>query len=260
MQSIRPHIRRHLSAARPYRLVALLSVTGGLSLVAIAELADDIGSTELSAVLYTRVGQFVLEHRDPWVLTTAYTMTLLAQVPVVIAVSIVLAALLWRHRARVFLVGMSLALAASYAASTIGKLAIQRPRPNPPLQVIVESSFAFPSGHTTIAVVLYGYLAYLIVRTQQRRRTKIIAVALAFVALIAVGTSRILLGVHYLSDVLAGTLVGGCGLMLGIGITEWLIRTHSLSPHLRLRSLIPVWIVLAAAIGTMLLTSDVPGT
>jgi len=101
------------------------------------------------------------------------------------------------------------------------KLVFARPRPSvfPPLTV--EHTYSFPSGHTITAVALYGFLATLLWQRQHR------ALALLVGAVIpAVGFSRIYLGVHYPSDVVAAMMLGSLWLMLVMVGLSW---HHSLA-------------------------------
>lgn len=110
-------------------------------------------------------------------------------------------ALAWRHHRRDMLrLGVVMAGA---AVLDIGlKLAFHRTRPSPFFEVSLPSSYSFPSGHALYAMCLYGALAGLMVG----RRLVVYPLAALIIALI--GLSRIYLGVHYPSDVLAGWAIG----------------------------------------------------
>jgi membrane-associated phospholipid phosphatase len=83
-------------------------------------------------------------------------------------------------------------------------------RPRPALEAAVYAGhYAFPSGHAMGSVVVYGTLAYLIVRgAPGRRALQALTILGAALVIILIGLSRIYLGVHYASDVLAGYLAG----------------------------------------------------
>ncbi|HET7320881.1 MAG TPA: phosphatase PAP2 family protein, partial [Longimicrobiaceae bacterium] len=70
------------------------------------------------------------------------------------------------------------------------------------------TSYSFPSGHALTAVVIYGTLAYLVARLESTRRLRRWTLGLALVLVVVIGLSRLYMGVHYPSDVLAGWLVG----------------------------------------------------
>lgn len=80
---------------------------------------------------------------------------------------------------------------------------VQRPRPTE-YRMIDESGYSFPSGHSMVSMAFYGFLIYLIYKQVENKKLKwglIIALSLLIVT---IGISRIYLGVHYTSDVLAG--------------------------------------------------------
>jgi membrane-associated phospholipid phosphatase len=90
--------------------------------------------------------------------------------------------------------------------SNVLKLAIDRERPSV-LQLAGASGSSFPSGHSTAAAACWAAVALVLARYASRRIRLAAAVAAVFVAL-AVGASRALLGVHWVTDVLAGLALG----------------------------------------------------
>lgn len=86
------------------------------------------------------------------------------------------------------------------------KRIIQRPRPEG-FRLVEESGYSFPSGHSMASMAFYGLIIYFILKTVKNKTAKIsICVALSTL-IFFIGISRIYLGVHYASDVLAGFLV-----------------------------------------------------
>jgi membrane-associated phospholipid phosphatase len=84
-----------------------------------------------------------------------------------------------------------------------------------------ENYFSFPSGHSTIAVAFYGLLFYFLLRHFTSVKARIKVFISAFIFCMLIGFSRIYLSVHYLSDVLAGYMLGLIWLLLSISIIEW---------------------------------------
>jgi len=88
------------------------------------------------------------------------------------------------------------------------KTAFARPRPDPSLWLITEHDFSFPSGHCMNGMVFYGLLIVLVRKyCPSQRAANVITVLLALL-LLAIGWSRIFLGVHHTTDVLAGYSAG----------------------------------------------------
>jgi len=86
------------------------------------------------------------------------------------------------------------------------KAIVQRPRPDG-FRLVAETGYSFPSGHSMVAMAFYGLLAYLIWNYEKERPMRLLWCSCLGLVVIAVGISRIYLGVHYASDVIAGFCV-----------------------------------------------------
>ncbi len=86
------------------------------------------------------------------------------------------------------------------------KYILQRPRPTK-YRIINESGYSFPSGHSMVSMAFYGYLIYLIYKYAKNKYLKWTSIILLSILIGLIGLSRIYLGVHYTSDVLAGFLI-----------------------------------------------------
>jgi membrane-associated phospholipid phosphatase len=146
---------------------------------------------------------------SPGLLAAARVVTLLGDPPLLTLVTVALAGVLWiRGHARlaVFLVAVRLG---AQVLSTGMKLAVDRARPVFDVPVDTGLGGSFPSGHSIAAASMWTALAVValpLVRSGRRRY--LMGAALGVAVLVA--TSRVLLGVHYVSDVVGGLLVG-CG-------------------------------------------------
>ncbi len=99
------------------------------------------------------------------------------------------------------------------------KIIFLRPRPNVN-NLILESGYSFPSGHSSTGMAFYGYLIYLIYKYVNNKKIKISLIIFLSLVIVAIGLSRIYLGVHYASDVLGGFLLAIVYLIIFITITN----------------------------------------
>lgn len=110
-----------------------------------------------------------------------------------------------RHRIAVFIVA---AIGGGTIASTVLKLFYQRPRPDLVPHGMEVFTASFPSGHAMMSAIAYLTLATLLARVDRTRGVKILVLFVGVLMTLLVGISRIYLGVHWPSDVLAGWCVG----------------------------------------------------
>lgn len=88
------------------------------------------------------------------------------------------------------------------------KIIIKRPRPDGTMMWMSESSYSFPSGHTATSICVYLIIMLISIKTIKNKHIKRILIILSTFAMIMVPTSRLIMGVHYPSDVLAGVIMG----------------------------------------------------
>ncbi|MEN6413817.1 MAG: phosphatase PAP2 family protein [Veillonellales bacterium] len=96
----------------------------------------------------------------------------------------------------------------------------ERNRPDM-FRVIDETGYSFPSGHAMVSLCFYGMLAYLISRHIPRWRWRFLLFILTAIFVVAIGISRIYLGVHYPTDVLAGYAAGSTWLFFCLSLLMW---------------------------------------
>lgn len=163
------------------------------------------------------------QHLPHGMLEGVAIITWLGDTKIVAVLALVIAlALALRRQWRLFIpwcVGMG----GMVVSSHLVKHFVQRARPFDGHGFITETGFSFPSGHAAGSTVFYGLIAYLLLRQfLPRHHRDTVAAAITLVTL--VGFSRVLLQVHYLSDVLAGYALGACWLVIAIALAELLRR------------------------------------
>jgi membrane protein DedA with SNARE-associated domain/membrane-associated phospholipid phosphatase len=128
--------------------------------------------------------------------------------------------------------------AGGWAAALVGgglldgvlKRVFHRPRPAWDLPILTARGWSFPSGHAMGSLVAYGMLVYLMVRTMGHPRRRLALAGCALVLVLLIGLSRMYLGVHYFSDVVAGYAAGTVWLTACITGLEVVRRRPSPAP------------------------------
>lgn len=216
--------RRRLAAA----LSALLLLTG--LLLAFAELADEVTDGETHA--FDRAVLLALrtsgDSADPvgpaWLEAVFRDITALGGTPVLAIVTLVALGYLLLAGRRATALLVTAAVGGGVLLSNLLKAGFQRPRPDLVAHLVDVSSPSFPSGHAMMSTVTWLTLGALLATVQSTRRMKVYVIAVGASLALLVGASRVYLGVHWPTDVLAGWCIGaawalGCWLAAG-----WLRR------------------------------------
>jgi undecaprenyl-diphosphatase len=187
-------------------------VTSGLfltSVFAFAHLAEDYVTGDPIVRWDVELARWLHEHSSPALVSVFDVITLAGNVVTLAVLTAIVGLLLLRRGARndaMFLGAVALGVE---LVNGVLKLAFHRPRPE--LAFVHLDTYSFPSGHAAGSTAIFGALAYLAARrTAGPLRTAILVATPALIAL--VGFSRLYLGAHYLSDVLAGYAVGAAWL------------------------------------------------
>ena len=183
---------------------ALLALAGTWAFAALAVHVRS-GATQAfdNAIL-----RWVGTHQVPWIHVAMLQVTALGTGVVVMMVVAVAALFLWltrhRHSAALLLVTTVVGI----LINSMLKDVFHRDRPSVFSSGVEVFSSSFPSGHSMSAAIVYGTVAYLAARLQQRRWSRIMTAVIALLLILLIASSRIYLGVHYPSDTLAGMVIG----------------------------------------------------
>ena len=199
-------------------LVAGLVIAGGLwGLVELVEIArattPHAFDTEI-LLAFRHAGQPDSPIGPPWLEGAVRDVTALGSTVVLVLITtatIVYLLLIRRPSTALF---MFAAVAGGQVISSLLKFEVDRPRPDLVSHLVTETSLSFPSGHAMLSAVTYLTLGSLAARFLPDRTTKVVVLALAVLTTVLVGTSRVYLGVHWPSDVLAGWCAGFAWAML----------------------------------------------
>ena len=199
--------------------LTLLSMAFVYLLLLFGGLIEDVITADPIVAVDHSVAEIVAAVRTPaWVAASAWLSAVEAW-PVVLATVAAAALWFWQSGRRAYLLPLLASVGGSTAFAFLGKLALHRARPTQ--AAVAASSYAFPSAHATLAVSLYGLLAYVWIREARSWPVRVNVFFLWATLGLLVGASRIVLGVHYLSDVLGGYLLGGLWLLVAVVWSEW---------------------------------------
>jgi undecaprenyl-diphosphatase len=158
----------------------------------------------------------------PWVEEMGRDVTALGGIAVLSLVTVAVAGLLWLQgaaRSAILVVG---AVVGGTLLSSFVKEVFDRPRPDLVPHEAAVYTASFPSGHSMMAAVTYLTLAALFARVQPKRRLKFYVLTVATIVTVAVGVSRVYLGVHWPTDVLAGWTAGAAWALACLTFARWL--------------------------------------
>ncbi|MAM63000.1 phosphatase PAP2 family protein [Maritimibacter sp. UBA3975] len=203
----------------------------------LAELADEVlegetRSLDRDILLALRTPGDLSDPIGPgWVEEMGRDLTALGGT-VVLTLSTLLVSLyfLMRHRISSMLFLLA-SVGGGIALSSLAKAAFDRPRPELVPHGSIVHTASFPSGHSMMAAVAYLSLGVLLARVQPRRRLKVFILCVAVTLTLLVGISRVYLGVHWPTDVLAGWLAGAAWAALCFGLAQLLARRGHVEPE-----------------------------
>jgi len=167
-----------------------------------------------------RLENLLYVFRQPLLVKFFSYLTFLGQWQIALSLTIIASLLFWLWHKKNYILPFWLTLAGTEIFVFLGKLVFERPRPLD-VSYYLEKSYSFPSGHSALSVALFGFLVYFGWRNIKSWQRKLNLLFAGLLIILAVGFSRLYLGLHYLSDVLGGYLLGLLWLIIGINLIEW---------------------------------------
>jgi len=190
--------------------VAVAASVVALAFLVLSAASEDVVNSDGMATHDPARLHWFITHRPDGAVRVARMVTMLGNPMTLTLVAIGGSLWLWRRGARLMVASApALSLGLAGAAAALSKAVVGRPRPSVGLHLVTETEPSFPSGHATDSTAVFLTLA-LVVATllwrSPRARAAIVAGAVALAG--SVGLSRLTLGVHWPSDVLAGWALG----------------------------------------------------
>lgn len=202
--------------------IGIALVIGALHLF--AELTEEIWSGEEIALFDQALAHALRRHASPAALAVFSEITRFGNKEVIALIGAVAGLLLAFSKRWFLLAGWTVALAGGGLLNMALKAIFRRTRPISPNPFITAPGWSFPSGHAMGALIAYGMLAYVMVILFQGKGARL-TVSIAAALALLIGASRMYLGVHYFSDVIAGYVAGIAWLAVCITATE-VARRH----------------------------------
>jgi membrane-associated phospholipid phosphatase len=218
-------VRRRLSPGGDFglhlTLGLLVALFGGWAFSAIAQ---EVGPNRALEFFDRSATEWVQHFATPALTNAAYVVSYFGSVVVLTTFSIVTALLLLTYRQWERLLGLALTMLGGSSLNILLKHFFQRQRPVWEDPLVTLESFSFPSAHAMGSTLFYGFIALLLVHYCRSWGRRIIIAAVAVLVVLAISATRIYLGAHYLSDVLAAFAAGAAWLAFCWSITETLRR------------------------------------
>lgn len=224
----------HAKITRAFRAsprLWLFLACAALGLAVFLEVAEDVfvdprqeGDHE-AELFDAAVARFIVRFRSPMLTQAMTDITALGSISVFAVLTLVTASLLWFRRDRLGLLYLFTLVLGTGAWNHILKGLFGRERPDVEGHLVAVSNSSFPSGHSFSAAAIYSGLVFLASTHTKSWRLEVFLYFLAALLIACVGASRIYLGVHYTTDVMAGIGVGlAWSFLLSAGATWWVAR------------------------------------
>lgn len=227
-------IRRVFNLARLEPLVLGATALSALAVFAFLDIADEVMEGD-TADLDRRI---LLAMRNPsdlsdpvgpsWLEEMMRDFTGLGGIAILTLITMMAAIYLVMVRKRRSALYLLACVAFGTLMSNLLKSGFDRPRPDLVPHDTVVYTMSFPSGHSMMAAVVYLTIGAMLARVQPGHRLKLYIMALAVFITLLIGCSRVYLGVHWPSDVLAGWVAGGCCALIFWAGARLLEKRHQL--------------------------------
>lgn len=213
-RAMRPRITRRPRGLASH--VVLLTGVSAAAIAACAKVGEDVFNHE-SAPFDEPIRDWVLVHQSSLARSVFLLATHAGSPKVLIPSTAVVAAWLWRRQGLPIAAAVVVAPAVASAAFLLAKRIYARARPAGGAR-LHELTYSFPSGHATASAAIFGPLGYVLWR--ENMLSPAVALPLATVPTLLIGSSRVYLDVHWATDVLGGWSVGAIVAMMSALVYE----------------------------------------
>jgi len=210
-----PKVRRYVDALDVEALMmlgaAMVMVVAALVFLIVAGQVSDGDTQKFDEAIvqwFRRADDPALPRGPAWAREAGIDITALGSFSVLLLLVLAVSGFLWIHRQKRLMALLLVSTGTGFLLNSLMKELFARPRPSvvPHLREVFTPSF--PSGHAALSAIVYLTVGVLLFEVVKDRRARLYCLAVAMAATGLVGLSRIYLGVHYPSDVLAGWATG----------------------------------------------------
>ena len=205
LRAIAGHVRGFYSALAAFVTVSLLV---GIAAATLFSAFAGLVTAGFTQAVDEQILQFFQSQRSDLLNQIMLELTVLGSGVVLFMLVGVTAVFLWltKHHWSVYILLMG--VVGGQIMNAILNNRFERPRPSIVDKVTDVHSLSFPSGHAMTSMIVYGSIAYLVARLEPTRRLRTLTWTVMILMIVVIGISRMYLGVHYPSDVIAGYLGG----------------------------------------------------
>ena len=171
----------------------------------------------------SKVLEFLYAYRDPFAVNIFIGISELGTTVIMYGLSASVALLCFLYKRYAYAAGLLISTVSSGILILLLKGLIERARPPLSFQAYPEIWYSFPSAHAALSAALYFFLAYMTWKLVPHNSLRIIATIFFILLPLAISFSRVYLGVHYMSDVVAGLLLGSLCAWIGY---RWVRCAH----------------------------------
>lgn len=189
-------------------LLTLLLLSLIVTACVFGAIAEDVVNRDPLTIVDARFSAWLHDHAFASLTRWMLVLTYLHSAAGVTAMTLVAFGWFWIKRLRFWVPLLALSVFGGMLLNTLLKQIFVRARPQFANPLLTITNYSFPSGHTMMATVFYGTLCLVFVTYVRKWFLRILAVLFSAMMILLVGFSRIYLGVHYLSDVLAAIFEG----------------------------------------------------
>lgn len=180
-------------------------VISGLSFVFFIDITKDVLEKEV-LFIDTIISQFIYSFRTPFLTDIFRFISFLGGKFLILSCTLMVGFLVWKKHKRETIL-FSFTILVGLFLNNVIKIILQVPRPNIS-PIYAADSYSFPSGHAMNSFIFYALLSYFMFHFTRRKKLSILFSIAAMSLVILIGLSRVYLGVHYPSDIIAG-FIGG---------------------------------------------------